>query len=506
MNYPNEKLSGIDLDKFLIEAQEYSISSIKKHFSKYEFISLYSNWIILLRCIDELINLPSEIEDETTRKEFLELSFNLMDKNELHKFMAVLKKIELQFGGDVSERLLKFAQMNFASTMAYEKQGLNELLPFNFSNVSSAILYYQSRRKYYVTILDLIENWAIGDFKFDFIDTLNQFQYTIDSCLQSVTSGYYSILLNNCLTNYSIDFRVKPPKESHQYYNLETFLLEPQVLTMVDQLEYRLEQMKDVQLEMLPSNKVFSFIEVENNIKLIESSFNKYKVKDIDEFIELKFLVSQVKPFCKDDFNIIIPKEVFENEISQYIRKIKLIGKKNDYFFASNFVSAFQLIDNNYRTSVVLINRFITIRTLSFLIKLKSFQINSGFVFEEKVSKILEKNGYVLSGITRINRKEFDVITIKDNQIYNFQCKNNHIDISRLQDDPKRMAKLNARLIKYYIKAYEKEVNREQLIIDKLGITKIKHFVVSRYPIITEIDYIINYNNLEERITVPNTV
>jgi len=347
---------------------------------------------------------------------------------------------------------------------------------------------------------------AVGEYKFEFIDTLNQFQYTIDSCLQNITTGYYSILLNNCLTNYSVDFRINPPKESHKYYNLESFLLEPQVLTMVDQLEYRLEQTKSVQLEKLPSNKVFSFIEVENNIKLIESSFCKYKIEDTDEFIEIKFLVSKIKPYCKDDFNIIVPKDSFENDISKYIRKIKLLDEKNEYFFASNFVSAFQLVDNNYMSSVVLINRFITNRTLSFLNKNKSFQINSGFVFEEKVSKILENNGYQLSGITRINRKEFDIITIKNNQIYNFQCKNNLIDISRIQDEAKRMAKLNGRLIKYYIKAYNKEVNREQLIIDKLGINKINHFVVSRYPIITEIDYIISYNKLEERTKVPNNI
>jgi len=164
MDYPNKKLSGIELDNFLIEAQDYSISSIKKYFAKYEFKSLYKNWTILLRCIDELINLPYEIDDKTTREEFLSLSFNLMDENELHKFMLVLKKIELQFGIEVSKRLLTFAKMNFASTMAYEGKGFNELLPFNFSNVTSAILYYQSRRKYYVTLLDLIEKWAIGEY------------------------------------------------------------------------------------------------------------------------------------------------------------------------------------------------------------------------------------------------------------------------------------------------------------------------------------------------------
>ncbi len=499
MKYPDKKLSGFELDEFLIEAQEYSISSIKRHFSKYDCVSLYHNWMLLLRCIDELINLPLEIENEKTQGEFLTLSFDLINGEELKKFMIVLKKIELQFGNEVSERLLTFAKMNYVSALVYEKHGLNRLLPFNFSNVSSAISYYQSRRKYYVTILDLIKEWATGDYKFDFIDTLNEFQYTMDSCLQNITTDYYSILLNNCINNYSVDFRVKPPKMSHHYHNLESFLLEPQTLSMLDQLEYRLEQTKDIKLEKLPKDKVFSFIEIENNIKLIASTYSKYDIGNSDDFIEIKFLVKSIKAFCNDDFNIIISKDIFENEICKYIRKIKLISDKNDYFYASNFVSAFQFIDNNYFTSVVLLNRFITNRVQLYLIKLKSFQINSGFIFEEKVSKVLSDNGYQLSGITRINRKEFDVITVKNNFIYNFQCKNNLIDISRIQDDPKRMAKLNSRLVKYYDKAYNKEVNREKLITDKLGIVEIKHYVVSRYPVITETDYIINYNELNKK-------
>ncbi|MEO0554815.1 MAG: hypothetical protein AAF149_16530 [Bacteroidota bacterium] len=503
MDLPNKLLTGDELDTFLESAQVYSLDSITNHFAKYEPKSLKKNWFLLLRCIDEFINLSWEIEDPDLSNDFMGLSFNLTDNSHLTKFMDVLKKIENQFGTDVSKRLLQFAQMNYASTMAYEGQGLNALLPFDFSTVKTALIYYQSRRKYYVSILDLIDEWAVGEFRFEFIDTLNQTQYTIDSCLQNITTNYYSILLNHSLSDYSIDFRQSIPKPSHLHNNLESFLLEPQVLTMVDQLEFRSSQTNDVELIPLPSHRIFAYSEVQNNIKLIEATFNKYSVEKDITFIELSFLVNQLKEFCVDDYFIRIPTDLFKEKIEPYIKSLKLFSPKTDYFHVSNFVSLFQKDTNQLITTVTLFNRFITNIILTRLSKNKSFQINSGFVFEDKVSSILENNGYQLTDITRINRKEFDIITIKDNHIHNFQCKNNYIDISRIQDDPKRMAKLNGRLINYYKKAYAKEVGREHLIKQKLGINDITHYVVSRYPVITEIDYVINYNELKEKTKVP---
>ncbi|WKK86366.2 hypothetical protein QYS48_05215 [Marivirga arenosa] len=499
MDLPNKLLTGDELDAFLESAQTYSLDSIKNHFAKYEPTSLKKNWFLLLRCVDEFINLSWEIEDCDLRNDFMGLSFNLMDSSNMINFMNVLKKIESLFGRDVSKRLQQFAQMNYASTMAYESHGLNQLLPFDFSTVETALIYYQSRRKYYVTILDLIDEWAIGNFSFEFIDTLNQTQYTIDSCLQNITTNYYSILLNHSLSNYSIDFRQSIPKPSHSHYNLESFLLEPQVLTMLDQIEFRNNQTNDIDLIPLPTDRIFTYSEVQNNIKLIEATFNKYSVKKDITFIELSFLVGQLKEFCTDDYFIRIPIRLFEEKIEPYIKALKLFSSKTDYFHSSNFVSLFQKDNSELITTVVLFNRFITNIILNRLSKNKSFQINSGFVFEDKVSSVLENNGYQLTDIKRINRKEFDIITIKDNHIHNFQCKNNFIDISRIQDDPKRMAKLNHRLIRYYKKAYIKEVGREHLIKQKLGINDITHYVVSRYPVITEIDYIINFNELKEK-------
>ena len=59
----------------------------------------------------------------------------------------------------------------------------------------------------------------------------------------------------------------------------------------------------------------------------------------------------------------------------------------------------------------------------------KNIWMWTGYLFEDKVSNLLEQYGYRrVTGVKRINHKEFDVICQKDGIIYNFQCKNNFIN------------------------------------------------------------------------------
>jgi hypothetical protein len=500
MKIPDKKMAGDELDQFLKNASDYSIKSFQQYFAKYEPISLYHHWRLLVRSIDEFLNLYEEIDDPAVADEFINLSFNFSDMNEANKFMNVYLKIGSQFGQDVALRFLHFGRMNYKGTVAYERNNLNDMLPFNFAYVSSAILYYQSKRKYYVTLLDLIPTWAKGSFQFDYIDTLGNFQYIIDTGIQTTTSLYYDTILKNIFTDFSIDFTKEPPLKSHNYYNLEGLFLEPQILTMLDQLEFRREQTESIKLIPMPVNKIFSFVEVENHIQQVAAVFQKYELRSSTAYMELSFLVNKLKDYCMDDFNIVVPEQEFDMHIKPFIHEIKMFANSSDYSYVSNFVPLLQLVDHTYYSSVVLLNRFIANRMQLYLNKKKSFQINSGFVFEDKIRKVLNSRGFEIKPITRIKRKEFDVITVKDGKIYNFQCKNNFIDIARQQDDPLLMARINSRLVRYYTKAYRKEFNREDLVTNELNIDKIQHFVLSRYPVISEIDYIINFNELESTI------
>ena len=175
--------------------------------------------------------------------------------------------------------------------------------------------------------------------------------------------------------------------------------------------------------------------------------------------------------------------------------------ESSDYFENLNSISPFQKLDNYYYSTVVLLERYAYNLLVNSLLSNRRFQINSGFVFEDMISSVLEANGFEDLGITRIGRKEFDVVALRNaDKIYNFQCKNNYYDIASVDRDSKRMISMNKRLCSYYEKALNKEKAREHLLIDKVGIKNIEHFVVSRFPVITRNPRIINFNVFENRL------
>lgn len=126
------------------------------------------------------------------------------------------------------------------------------------------------------------------------------------------------------------------------------------------------------------------------------------------------------------------------------------------------------------------------------------YQIRAGYIFEKAVSAALECQGFVLTGTKRINHKEFDVVTIRDGVIFNVQCKNNLIDVSKLEADVRRFARYNQARTAGYERALRKEVGREALLQGTLGLDRIEHLVVSRFPIATDNPRIVAFSRIGE--------
>ena len=120
-------------------------------------------------------------------------------------------------------------------------------------------------------------------------------------------------------------------------------------------------------------------------------------------------------------------------------------------------------------------------------------------MFEKKVEALLKKYRFEVTDVKRIHMQEFDVICKKGNTIYNFQCKNNYLDINNLSPvNMDKVCKQNKRLTNYYIKALEKENHRTRLLVEKFKTDNIENYVVVRYPVMMDHSRVICYNNLED--------
>lgn len=493
------KISKNEIDSTFERSIKYHIDIFYKTISEYDPKQLYSNWRSIVRSIDEMINIPMELNDVSEINKYLELNFNFLEPKNLSHLKTVVDILEKRFEKNVAIRFHQLAMMCFAIDCAYQSHSIldHQGRKLRLNNTENAIVYLQSRRSYFVTTLSLIPKIAQGDKTVPYIDTMNILQYTMDSCMVNITTAYYNLLLNHCLSDFEMhsDGIIAIPNFDYNY--LEGFFMEPERLSLIDQMELRPDIV--VEKEMLPKaeNKLFSFSEVANAMALFEGVFDKYKIQENIEYKELTLFFYEIAVFLRDDFHIVIEDDSFTMIVNKY-KSLSLYSDSNDYFATLNEYCPFQKVDNTYYTNVVLLSRFVY-RTLSqSLLRNKTFQIHSGFVFEDKVSKILETKGYLPTGITRINRKEFDLITIKDEKVFNFQCKNNFIDISRVNLDYKKIGRYNQRLCKYYENALVKEEKRENLIKEKTGINDIKHFVISRYPVITRNNRIINLTDLDD--------
>lgn len=498
MKLPIGKISGPELDTLFNEAIKYHIDIYFKTISEFEQTNLYSNWRTIIRTIDEIINIPLELDNEDEIVRFLQLKFDFIANQNFDEFKGVLEILNRKFENNVSARFQQIAMMSYAIDATYKKQGIYNIQGsnLNLSSTADSIAYFQSRRAYYVTTLSLIPHIAKGKKVVPYLDTLNYIQYNLDNCLVGITTSYYNLLLNQCLPDFEMNSDGVIATKNFEYNHLEGFFTEPERLSLMDQMELRPDLIVTKEMLTKSKRKVFSFSEVTNAMTLFDGAFIKYNIQNNIEFKELNSLFYDISIYLKDDFNIIIEEADFILILAKY-KSLTLTLETDDYFKALNSFAPFQKVGNRYYSTVVFLTRLVYRTLTQSLLKNRTFQINSGFVFEDKVSKILEANGFTLTNITRINHKEFDLITIKNKKVYNFQCKNNFIDISRVDYDYKKIGRFNKRLCNYYVKALIKETEREKLVINQTGITDIEHFVISRYPVITRNVNIINFNDLE---------
>ena len=162
MKLPVGKISGLQLDTLFNEVIKYHIDIYFKTISEFEHTNLYSNWRTIIRTIDEIINIPLELDNEDEIMKFLHLKFDFIANQNFDEFKDVLEILNRQFENNVSARFQQIAMMSYAIDATYQKQGIynKQGSNLNLSSTADSIAYFQSRRAYYVTTLSLIPHIA----------------------------------------------------------------------------------------------------------------------------------------------------------------------------------------------------------------------------------------------------------------------------------------------------------------------------------------------------------
>lgn len=487
-----EVLEGKRLESIFTNSIEKLQSDCITFLSQFDGDDLLVKWCEFIRHIEELYNITSltDIEEDDLLL-YCDINIHTDDR-----FLKVLEIVGSRYGSGVKNRFMISCMMLSSLNFAYyvNRQGWNCV-----NTLGEAILRCQAMRLYYVSMLMFIPRYCKGIKKVDFVDLLNVFQPMIDTCLVKIRTAYDSLMVYRCLG----DLKAVPNEIGLScdfvYNHLEGEFLEPVRMTIFDVMK----NMTKEELEELPDpceSQLYGYEELMHGIVLSSAVYRKYGLNEIKQFEEMRGLAVELKPYLRDNYFFVVPSSDFEL-LSKKYSTLKLWCDSENFYDMLNSRPAFFKLENYYYSSVLLYQRFMVNEELRLLDRKKKFQIDSGFVFEKEVKSVLCGFGYDVKKVKRIKRKEFDVICIKDNSIYNFQCKNNSVSVSEQGEEWfKRTCSSIKRLTHYYEKALKKEDEREDLLKKELGINTVHSFVISRFPVITRNSRIINYNQLVLRL------
>lgn len=502
-----KELSGQEMMDLLEEQIAAHAGGINKALRRLDASSATFAWLDTYRAIEEFINLPftGDMDDPLYQSIFsLQLAALMIDPRPLRELKRGLSK---RFSSSVADRFIQTVIQATAIGEAFRKNGLIEAAS-GFQTVAHAIRYFQSRRRHMVAFLYTIPQACNGIETVERLDSLNLFLPLIETSGVTLTGLHIQAMLADVHADHSVLVDAHGFSGNHVFNPLDSFFLDPERASMVEMLDQKVfSQLGQINTEPVDPSKIFSTAELRNAILQMEAAYSEFGLAS-SAFAPMAKLVRAFIEFCQDDYTISLSGDQFEKVIVQNgaskQQQRLLVHRGDDYVKNTNVFSPFVEVSGAYISTVTLLQRFLYYWKNVCLNKVKRFQIRSGFIFEEGVKCALQKQGFLITGVKRINRKEFDVVAVLDDVIYNVQCKNNLVDLSRIEPDRKRYARYNRQLDQYYAKALSKEKAREQLLRDELYLKEVRHFVVSRFPIATTNLRVISFSKIDDFRSLSN--
>lgn len=461
---------------------------IHEGLSKFSKASAFFALLATFRQTDEIINLPGHVISDDL---MIELGRVSLENHE--EWRRLCASLEADTSPAVAKRLFTTLLQSAAIGESFRRVGLSEAGQL-LTCGAGVISYFQTRRRHLVALLYTIPLKSVGKCTVNQLDSMNQFL----PCIEPYGSGLTSMFTHRMMLRVFPDYELYEDGigvSANRFYNpLDGLGLEPERASIVEMANQSTAARP--QLEELDHSYVFSASELRNDISSMEAAYVEFGLTDT-EFTRLAGLVRQVSFFVRDNYFIELDVPTFDRLCESFglssLEKNGLVTSGVGYADSLEGFWPFIQIDDTVVSTVTLLSRFLYNTKSQALERSKRFKIRAGFIFEETVRSTLTEFGFQVSNTRRINRQEFDVIAIRSGTIYNLQCKNNAVDLSSISNSPRGFARYNRYLDRYYKKALAKEVARDGLLAKEFGLSRIEHFVISRYAIATDNPRVIPY-------------
>lgn len=469
----------------------------------YEQNSAFHVYLDTFRAIEEFINLPLfGLNDRSLKRDLAALRLDPLDPVQLSKVSIRLLRC-LDKG--VVDRLVNLILQSSAMFIAFTIHGMQEAAT-GLQSVKHSIDYFQSRRRHLLAILYSLPSACKGSKQLTKFDALSVFLPQAEHAGISITTNYNRLILSQVYPDFHVKISGQGYSCSHFYEVLDPSFLEPERVSITEITKVIVNQDFRGRLEQKPKGKLFSAAELRNDMRVIAEAYAEFGLAENSSYATMVGFVTDCSQFCEDDYYIKLSADKFNalsitHALSSKMKNA-LIQQSADYIENLNSYSPFIAIGTGYVTTVSLLSRFMYHWKTLLLNPIRRFQIRSGFILEASVKDALVNQNYKITDIKRIDGSEFDVVATRGEVIYNIQCKNNFVDYSRIESNPKLFARYNRQLDRYYVKALIKEEAREDLLKERLQLTKVIHVIVSRFPIATANPRIIPFSQIRRFSTI----
>lgn len=507
-NQPLPIVQGDPLRVLLREQIDQHSRGLQAALAPFNAESAVKAWLETLRAVEEFINLPLfGLDDEAIEAALLALPIDAAISRP-RRLRAVRHQIAYRYGEAFARRFTTLLMQGTAIGHAFAQHGIAAGAA-GFISVGTMVGYLQSRRRHLVALLYTLPARCTGRVPVLPLDTLNQFLPLVELNGVTLTGLYQQLMLAEAFPNYSVVLDSHGFQGSREYPALDALFLEPERASIVEVHAASPNSVVLATLEPVRPDRLFSAAELRNDIRLLEAAYAEFDLTNSD-FAPAAGLVRRLSDLAEDDYWISLTTAQFDDVAADmalpHSLRRALIHHGDTYVANTNSYAPFIAVAGEVRTTVTLLSRFLYYWKNVCLYKIRRFQIRSGFIFEQTIAAVLERQGFALTGIKRLNRKEFDVVAVRDGVIFNIQCKNNLVDLSRLESDVGLFVRYNKARIAGYERALRKEAGREALLTAELGLARVEHFVVTRFPVASDNTRIIPFSRIDDLEALASTL
>lgn len=363
--------------------------------------------------------------------------------------------------------------------------------------VAHAVNFFQAHRRHMVALLYAMPKGCRGTLRMPLNQCLALFMPRLSEHGLALVNLSRHLALLHVFSDYKVFVGEHGYTGSHYFETLDAAFSDPERASLLDMPT---SARGALELEPVDPAFVFSSAELRNEFRKIATAYAEFDLESTVFRPITKFL-SDCLAHVEDGYVVTIPYEEFAerllaSEIPESIQPLLLTRARN-YVEALDEFAPFVRLGDVVLSTIPFMSRFAYHAKSLALNRNRRFQIRSGFIFEDAVKVALHQQGLAITDIRRIDGKEFDVVALLGDIVFNVQCKNNLIDLWRLDNEPLLFARYNRALDRYYTRALAKEQGREQLLLDRLKARTIRHIVVSRFPVATRNTNVMYFGEIE---------